>query len=138
MHGLSEIAAELLVGIVTLMGQPSIDAPRIIALDPAELQRRVCGRSCRVYAWYAPDGMIYFDKRLDPRTDIVARGILVHELVHHIQRMRTGRDAANCAEWAHREREAFAIQANWLRKNGVRVGQNWFHARQVECVADDS
>ena len=94
MHGLSEIAAELLVGIVTLMGQPSFDAPRIVMLDSAELQQRVCGHSCRVYAWYAPDGAIYFDNRLDPRTSVMARGILVHELVHHIQRMTTGREAA--------------------------------------------
>lgn len=136
MHGLSEIAAELLVGIVTLMGQPSFDAPRIVMLDAAELQQRVCGRSCRVYAWYAPDGAIYFDNRLDPQNDIVARGILVHELVHHIQRKMTGRDATDCAEWAQREHEAFVIQAKWLRKNGVPVGQNWFHARRAKCVAD--
>lgn len=118
-----------------MTGEPVLDAPRVVAIEPAELQQRVCGQACRVYAWYAPDGMIYLDSRLNPETSIMAKSVLVHELVHHIQRMRLGGPAADCDEWARREREAFGIQASWLRMNGLYPNHNWFRSRQVTCSA---
>ena len=33
-------------------------------------------------AWYGPDGVIYIDSRVNPKRNIVAKGILLHELVH--------------------------------------------------------
>lgn len=115
----SSVAADLLLGVLVMLGQPPLDAPRVQALEPAKLQRRVCGNKCRVFAWYSPEGTIYLDKRLDLKRNVFARSILVHELMHHIQRMRTGHRAQNCPEWSAREHRAYAVQSHWLKMRGV-------------------
>ena len=119
MSNLSALASDLLLGVLVMLGQEPLDPPRVEALAPAELQQRVCGRKCRVFAWYSPEGAIYLDNRLDLKRNIYARSILVHELVHHIQRLQTGRKAQNCGEWSQRERRAYAIQAHWLKVHGM-------------------
>ena len=119
MSNLSSLAADLLLSVLVMLGQKPLDTPRVETLEPAQLQQRVCGAKCRVFAWYAPEGTIYLDKRLDLKRNLYARSILVHELVHHIQRLRTGHQAQNCAEWSARERRAYAVQAHWLKVHGV-------------------
>lgn len=112
-----------------MMGQAPLDPPRVEALAPAELQQRVCSSKCQVFAWYSPEGTIYLDNRLDLKGNVYSRSILVHELVHHIQRLRTGRRAQNCADWANRERQAYAIQAHWLRLRGIASQDLMLQAR---------
>ncbi len=119
MTNISSLAADLLLGVLTMLGQGALDAPRIETVESAELQQRACGRKCRVVAWYSPEGTIYLDKRLNVKRDLYARSVLVHELMHHIQRMRTGRRAQNCVEWSNRERRAYAVQSYWLKSRGV-------------------
>ncbi|MCP5081309.1 MAG: hypothetical protein GY948_06380 [Alphaproteobacteria bacterium] len=119
MSNLSALASDLLAGILVMLAQEPLDTPRIEVLEPAKLQQRVCGRKCRVFAWYSPEGTIYLDKRLDMKRNLYARSILVHELVHHIQRLRTGHRAQNCGDWSRREHRAYAIQAYWLKVHGV-------------------
>ena len=104
-------------------------------MEPRKLQERVCGGKCPVIAWYAPEGAIYLDSRLDLKRNIMARGVLVHELVHHIQRMQSGHRARNCAEWRERERKAYSVQAFWLRKQGIYSANLMLEARLVRCEA---
>lgn len=125
----SAFAAELLLGVLVMMGEPPLDPPRVQALEPAQLQDRACGRACRVFAWYSPEGTIYLDNRLDLKRKLYDRSILVHELVHHVQRLRTGHRAQNCPEWSARERRAYAVQAHWLRVRGVASQDLMLQAR---------
>ena len=125
----STLAAELLTAVLVMLGEGPLDSPRVETLPSAQLQDRVCGKPCRVFAWYAPEGAIYLDKSLNLKGDMYARSILVHELVHHIQRMRTGRRARDCGEWSTRERRAYAIQAHWLKVHGIRSFDLMLQAR---------
>ena len=134
----TSIAADLLLIVLTMLGQPQLDVPRTVAIEPQILQERVCGRKCKVFAWYSPEGTIYLDKRLNLKQNIFARGVLVHELMHHVQRMRTGHAAKNCREWEQRERTAYAVQSQWLRRQGVRTAGLMRQARLVRCSMPSS
>lgn len=126
MNDISSLAAELLIAMQLAFGQMPLEPPRTLAVDKGELKRMACAdrlaRSCPVLAWYAPDGTVYIDNTLDLRRDVFAQSILVHELIHHVQRMETGRAAADCAEWRDRENEAYAMQIRWLQNRGWKTG----------------
>jgi len=129
----SRIAAEILISLIPVLPGSDVDPPRMIALDAETLQARACGRPCKVMAWYAPEGTIYIDNRLDVANYMGDRSIVVHELVHHVQRMSRGERAKNCNEWAQREQEAYAAQAFWLRSRGLRPGNITLQARFLRC-----
>ncbi|NNJ75434.1 MAG: hypothetical protein HKP56_09760 [Anderseniella sp.] len=138
MSSIARIVAELITVIGMSMNSPAmvVSDPVIRQLDPADLQRRVCGKPCRVLAWYGPDGVIYIDNRVDPQRNIVAKGILLHELVHHVQREARGGNSRNCVEWLQRERQAYRIQAQWLFDNGIDASPLIWQVRTVRCNPD--
>ena len=86
-----------------------------------------------MYKRQGPDGIIYIDNRVDPKRNIVAKGILLHELVHHVQREARGGNAESCAEWLQRERQAYRIQAQWLFENGIDASRLIWQVRTVRC-----
>lgn len=122
MKDISAFAADLLMAVQLSLGQVPIDPPRAIAITPEKLHEMVCpnpsAKSCRVAAWYAPEGTVYIDETLDIEGNLFARSILVHELVHHVQRMTSGHNAKDCVDWRRREHEAYAVQIRWLRSVG--------------------
>lgn len=126
MTDISTLAAELLLALQITLGQTPIDPPRAISMDMDTLKQRVCAqpssRGCRIKAWYSPEGTVYIDENLDLENDIFSKGILVHELIHHVQRMKTGGPALDCKEWRRREHEAYAVQIFWLQKQGWHTG----------------
>lgn len=126
MTDISVFAAQLFVTAQLVLGQDPIDLPRVMAVDPAALQHRVCpgrpARSCQIKAWYSPEGTIYVDQSLDLSQDLFAQSILIHEFTHHVQRMTTGHAADGCVEWRRREHEAYAVQILWLTKAGWNQG----------------
>ena len=135
MRDISGIASDLLIALQLMLGQPPLDPPKAVAIEPAQLQQRVCGRACKVWAWYGPEGTIYIDNRLDVERNVMARSILVHELSHHIQRLSTGKRADGCQEWVRREREAYLIQAKWLVSTGARARGVMRQRNLVRCWA---
>lgn len=138
MSSITSIVAELITVIGLSMNSPAmvVSDPVIRQLDAGELQHRVCGKPCRVLAWYGPDGVIYMDSRVDPKRNIAAKGILLHELVHHVQREARGGNATNCKEWLQRERQAYRIQAQWLFDNGIDASRLIWQIRTVRCNPD--
>lgn len=137
MNDISGLAAELLLAFQLALGQVPLDPPRAVAIDASELKQMACSdpqaRGCRVFAWYAPNGTVYIDQALDLKRDVFAQSILVHELVHHVQRLKTGRAAADCAEWRQREHEAYALQIQWLRNRGWNTGSLRSRVPFVHC-----
>jgi hypothetical protein len=122
MNDLQKLVAELLLALQIYFpnARPAaFQPPVVMALSAEELQRRVCKGPCAIWAWYAPDRTIYIDARLNPQRNMFARSIIVHELVHHVQRVEKG-PAVGCEDWTAREREAFLVQSAWLKSQGVR------------------
>jgi hypothetical protein len=98
------------------------EPPRIVSLPHDMLAQRVCGRPCHVLGFTLPDGEIVMDEALDIGEDAVATSILVHELTHFLQIKSVAHPhPIDCRTWNEREREAFDVQARWLRDNAVSI-----------------
>jgi hypothetical protein len=140
MSGIGNIVTELIAAVAVAMNSPAmvVADPVIHRLDPATLQQKMCGKPCKVLAWYGPDAVIYIDNRVDPERNIFARGILLHELVHHVQRQAMGGNAGTCGEWLRRERQAYRIQAKWLFDHGIDASPLIWQIRTIRCDADMS
>jgi hypothetical protein len=131
----SDLVIGLLGWVALLTGEPSPSAlPRVERVPHAVLETLACGRPCPVLGLYAYGEVIYLDERLDPESDLFARSILVHELVHYVQE-RSGRYAEmdRCAAAALREREAYLVQNQYLLRHGdlPRAGSS---LHQVRCA----
>ena len=98
------------------------DPPQITALPHAVLEQRVCGRPCQVFGFTLPNGEIVIDEALAVGTDPVATSILVHELTHYLQIKSVAHlGRVTCTIWNDREREAFEVQARWLRETSTSM-----------------
>jgi hypothetical protein len=98
------------------------DPPHIVSLPHDVLAQRVCGRPCQVLGFTLPDGEIVVDEALKIGEDAVATSILVHELTHFLQIKSVAHpQPIDCLVWREREREAFDVQARWLRDNAVSI-----------------
>jgi len=109
---------ELFTAIRLISGYPNPDVlPEIQRVSVAEMQQKICGgRSCPVKAFYHPEWGVYVDEALDIENNTFDRSILLHELVHHLQKT-TGRfDAVPnfCRRRNAQELEAYNIQNRYL------------------------
>jgi hypothetical protein len=109
---------ELFAAIRLVSAYPSpVVLPEVHALTQPEIQRRLCeGRPCRVKAYYHPDSGIIVDESLDLQNDAFDRSILLHELVHHLQKT-TGKFeiiTSFCSRRISEEIEAYEIQNRYL------------------------
>ena len=123
-------AAELMPALVSALDQLSkyhrlVSLPEVIQVSHQRIEELVCHAKCGALAAYRPGEGIYIDERLKPETDLFARSILLHELVHYAQEMSDEHgDMRPCERWYHREQEAYAIQKKFLFISGspTRVG----------------
>ena len=73
------------------------------------------GEKCAALAVYRSGEGIYIDDALKPETNIFARSVLLHELVHYVQDVSNELASAEpCDRWYRREQEAYAIQKRFL------------------------
>ncbi len=132
---MNELYAVLLSWAVTLAGYPAPDVPAEVVMVKHEvLVREACGgRECKVLGWFPPGSRVYLDERLRPAEDLFSSSIVVHEMVHYLQYQSGRFDRFSCARSIELEREAYAIQREFLVRYGVYqpVGIN---AHRVECV----
>jgi hypothetical protein len=130
--------AELLPALVSALDQLSkyrrpVALPEIIRVPHARIEELVCKAKCAALAVYRPGEGIYLDDSLKPETDLFARSVLLHELVHYVQDMSGAHaDMKPCMRWYHREQEAYAVQKIFLGMSGspTRVG---YSAHQSPC-----
>lgn len=115
------LAIALSAWIAAKAGWVAPDPPRIVLLPQQNLvekyQRAGAANSdFRLQAFYLhfPEPAIYLPDTWHPH-DLRGRGVLVHELVHHAQRFNEVRVPCPAAL----ERQAFEMQAGWLREHGV-------------------
>ena len=90
-----------------------------------KIEQLACGKPCAALAAYRPGEGVYIDEALKPETDIFARSVLLHELVHYLQDISHELESVRlCERWYRREQEAYAIQKRFLVIVGsqTRVG----------------
>lgn len=119
---LTSLMVELFTAIRLVSGYPSPDGlPQIQRVSVAEMQQKICsGRSCAVKAFYHPEWGVYVDEALDIQNNAFDRSILLHELVHHLQKTTGKFDAVPnfCIRRHAQELEAYEIQNRYLAYQG--------------------
>lgn len=115
---LNSLLVELFAAIKLLSGYPApASLPEVNAMPRAEIQQRLCaGRPCQIKAFYHPEWGVIVDQSLDFANDPFDRSILLHELVHHLQKTTGKFDAVVnfCNRRTAQELEAYEIQNRYL------------------------
>ena len=97
-------------------GMPE-EPPRVEYRPQSFFVEQVCqSERCRTLGWYNHDGIVFIDERLRGRDDRFTRSLLVHEFVHYLQDKSGKYDAGDCSEHVKREREAYAIQREYVAR----------------------
>lgn len=138
-QALAQLLAELFTTIRLLSGYPVPHAyPQIHQLPRTQLEARLCRTGCRVKAFYLKEEGVYIDAELDMEHDLLARSILLHELVHHVQG-ESGRFGSlpDCYAWYAREREAYQIQNQYLRDAGSNTSY-YMDGFARDCLKEDA
>jgi Mlc titration factor MtfA (ptsG expression regulator) len=119
---LTSLVVELFTAIRLISGYPNPDVlPQIHRVSVAEMQQKICGgRSCAVKAFYHPEWGVYVDEALDMENNTFDRSILLHELVHHLQKTTGKFDVVPglCNRRNAQELEAYDIQNRYLSNEG--------------------
>ncbi len=136
---LVSLMVELFAAIRLLSAYP-IPAvlPEVHALSQTEIQRRLCdGRPCRIKAFYHPDAGVLVDETLDLQNDAFDRSILLHELVHHLQKTtdKFGIVRSFCSRRISEELEAYEIQNRYLSE--IHASRRALAAGWAGKCADD-
>jgi hypothetical protein len=131
---LASLALQLLASIHSLSGYPTPTAlPEIHQAPLAEIRQRFCQGTCAAQAFYRPGEGIYIDEAFDLANDEFARSVLLHELVHHMQRVSGTfqKMPSACDRWYAAEREAYTIQNRYLEyaHDPHRLNVNGWRAR---------
>lgn len=120
---LMSLMVELFTAIRLVSGYPSPDVlPQIQRVSAVEIQQKICGgRACIVKAFYHPEWGVYVDEALDVQNNVFDRSILLHELVHHLQKTTGKFDAVSnfCVRRNVQEMEAYGIQNRYLADQGA-------------------
>lgn len=137
---LVSLMVELFAAIKLVSGYPGPAVlPEVHSLPQTEIQRRLCdSRPCRVKAYYHPDSGVIVDEALDLQGDAFDRSILLHELVHHLQKTTGKYEAVTsfCSRRISEELEAYEIQNRYLAeihasRRALVMGWNG------KCASDD-
>ena len=91
--------------------------PQVQRVPHETIEELACGgEKCAALAAYRPgEAIVYIDEVLEPETDVFARSVLLHELVHYVQDESDELiDAEPCRRWSRREQQAYAVQMRFL------------------------
>jgi hypothetical protein len=113
---LDDLVPSLLAAIDHLSKYPMPhELPPVHRAPHEKIEQLACGKACAALAAYRPGEGIYIDEALQPETDIFARSVLLHELVHYLQDISHELESLRlCERWYRREQEAYAIQKRFL------------------------
>ncbi len=109
-----------------------IPFPEIYPSSLEYLKSLVCNNSnyCPVTAVYH-ENKIYYRQDLDLNSSFT-KSILVHEFIHHIQ-ANSGFVATDCNIWYKNEKEAYRLQAKYLRNNDQDDSRVREAVRIIKC-----
>ena len=132
---LQETITALVLYIQATLGVTgAIPNPEVKFMPQEEIAMRACGEHCsNVRGWFSyRDNVVYMTLDSDVLGNMYDRGVLLHELVHHVQHHRDSPRLHNdCATWKAREWQAYGIQYDWLHQNRVAVKTQTFNTLLV-------
>lgn len=111
------------------------ELPTVHRVPHETIEALACGRECAALGAYRSGEGIYLDEALSPETNIFARSVLLHELVHYVQDVANELGGAgDCDRWYRREQEAYAIQKRFL----MLVGSEYrvAYSAAADCERD--
>lgn len=114
------LCAILLSWVVELSDYERFEGCPELRMVPHEfLENEACGgRRCKVLGWYPGQGdVVYLDDRMDIENNLLHTSIALHEIVHWVQG-EAGALLSNCDESIRAEREAYAVQRQFLTAYG--------------------
>jgi len=130
-------------------GLPMPDTtPEIRMVPPQFFKDTICQAvdHCEAQGWSpgpevaerfgAESGVVYLDYTLDTEADPYARALLVHELVHHLQREAGAFGTVvsrNCVAFIQRESQAVLTQRAWLYQHGIGDFDASAYMRMYRC-----
>ena len=127
-------------GLISLMNEAKrlmktkdeIPFPEIYPASLDYLKSLVCSNSS-----YCPVTAVYYENKIYYREDLdlsnsFTKSILIHEFVHHIQ-ANSGFVATDCNIWYKNEKEAYRLQAKYLRNNNQDDGPVREAVRIIKC-----
>ena len=119
------IVAGLLAWLGTHADYPPADqAPAIALVSHSFIEDLACGSPCDVLGVYPDGNIVYVDAALTPETNICARSVILHELVHYLQdRNQRFLNLPPVIRWHVREIEAYGLQRTYLLENGIEVAK---------------
>lgn len=130
---MNELVAVLMAWAVLLTGSPKpATAPTVKLVPHAHLEELACGQPCPILGLYAYADVVYLDDQLKPESDVFARSILLHELVHYLQQINGNYDGMGlCEATVLRERQAYYAQNEYLIRHGEmpRAGSTLHNVR---------
>jgi hypothetical protein len=132
---LRDLIIELFTAISLMAGYPIPDTlPEVHRVPAQTLSEKICRRPCPVKAFYHPDMGIYIDETLRIAENVYDRSILLHELVHYVQRTsgKFGAVSGFCNRKSAEELEAYKIQNLYLARE--RAGRRAFYMGAIPCV----
>jgi hypothetical protein len=134
----SETVQNYINWIIQRTGWPAVGVPPIKITSFAHL-RELSGLSrdaewIRPAAFYSKNEHIIYLADSWNKDDLVDQSILVHELVHHLEI----EDHIQFACWGRYEAQAYDLQIQWLRTQGVKDPNNLLHASKasIESLAE--
>lgn len=131
-----ELLMALLSWAVTLSGYPDPGVPPLVVRAPHSFfTDAVCGgrEPCPAFGWYNDAHMLFIDERLNWDTS-TTKGLIVHEMVHYLQHLN-GKAGFACARQLSREREAYAVQDEFLTRHGTYVPPRKAQPAGMSCRA---
>jgi hypothetical protein len=126
---MSPLYTALFSWAVSLSGLPPPPEPPIVLRKPHSffVEHACGGKECRVYGWYAGGRKLYIEQSMDPEKNLIAASVVVHEMVHYLQASAGNglphggaafRDKPGCEAALDMERQAYAVQREYLRRYG--------------------
>lgn len=98
------------------------EPPVIQKVPHSVVEQYACQKPCGALAVYREGEGVYLDEAMDPETNVFARSVLLHELVHYVQDMNEELiELKDCERWYRREQEAYAIQKRFLEIVGSQI-----------------
>lgn len=109
----------LLMWVVSVSQYPEpASMPDLKVLSHQQMENMVCaGKPCNAVAYYDHHAsIIYYDDSLDIENSDVAKGFIVHELVHFLQDEagKMTNTPLPCEDYVALEREAYQVQQAFL------------------------
>lgn len=101
---------------------PAHEAPAVALVPHSFIEDLACGSPCDVLGVYPDGNLVYIDSALNVETNVCARSVILHELVHYLQdRNHRYLNLPSVMRWHVREVEAYALQRQYLQGFGVQA-----------------